>query len=98
MKNEGPPNLTPFSWGCAVCVCLLCAEWCERKKCVHGTYCTGENSVYVCVCQGTEKTKWAGNRSRVCVVLCYSVKSLGDHLQLQSDAGETGARAFLVMY
>ena len=39
--------------------------------------------VCVCVCQGTEKTKWAGNRSRVCVSVCSSVKSLGDHLQLQ---------------
>lgn len=30
--------------------------------------------------------------------LCYSVKSLGDHLQLHRDAGETGAQGFLVIY
>lgn len=38
-------------------------------------------------------------RASVCVVLCDSVESVDDHLQLHRGAGGTGgAQGFLVMY
>lgn len=77
-----------------LCVCCVQIGARDRNVCMRCT--VGMRTV--CVCQGTEKIKWAGNESRVCVFLCYSVKSLEDHLQLHRDAGETEAQCFLVMY
>lgn len=72
MKNEGPPNLTAFSWGCAALCAWCCVQIGERDRnvCMGRTVLWGRVE-HVCVCQGTEKTKWAGNRSRVCVSVCY---------------------------
>lgn len=54
--------------------------------------------VYVCAFVRGQRRQSAQVMEAGCASLCYSVKSLGDHLQLHRDAGETGAQGFLVMY
>lgn len=51
MKNEGPPNLTSFSWGCAVlCVCgVVCRLLLEIEMCVWDVLWGSEECVCVCV-------------------------------------------------
>lgn len=66
MKNEGPPNLTPFSWGCAAALCVFVQIGAGGKKGVRGVKRKGRVQ-RVCICQGMQKTKWADNRSEMYV-------------------------------
>lgn len=68
MKNEGPPNLTPFCWGCAVCVCvcvhIVCA-YCvqigarDRNVCMGRT--VGKGTACVCVCLSGDREDKVGS-------------------------------------
>lgn len=85
MKNEGLPNLTPFSGRRArmrVCSVQMGAR--DRNVRVR---CAVWSCVCVRVCQGTEKTKCAGNRCR----LHFFSQIFG---RPPTAARETGAQVF----